>query len=129
MYWHLSEVEIKYLLMFINVYIGSRVPLELKRYRDLSRHFKVPQNSIYCLHFLKNYKIWKRRPCFIPQVTCSVLSVGVLSVSSLLCDVFFTVWEHMCSVHGLSDIATVTKEGVFLRMVNCVIKSQFCAVQ
>ncbi len=43
---------------------------------------------------LKNYKIWMLRPCFIPEVACSVLSVGIFSVSSLLRDVFSTAWEH-----------------------------------
>ncbi len=43
---------------------------------------------------LKNDRIWKLILCFIPKVTCSVLFVGVLSVSSLLCNVFFTTWGH-----------------------------------
>ncbi len=77
--------------------IASRVLLELRCYSDLSQHIKEPQNSIYCLNFFKNDKIWKLRvlrPCFIPEAACSVFSVSVLSVSSLLCDVFFTAWEH-----------------------------------
>ncbi len=74
--------------------------LELRHYSDLSRHIKEPQNGIYCLYFLKNDKIWKLRPCFVE--TCSVLSVGVLSVSYLLRSVC-VVWEW----HGLSDIATL----------------------
>ncbi len=93
------------------------MPLELGRNSDLSRHIKEPQNGIYCLNFLQNDKIWKLRPCFIPEVTCSVLTVGMLSVSSLLHNVFFTVWEHgvVWEQHGLSDIATVTKEGGFFK--------------
>ncbi len=54
----------------------------IRQYSDLSQHIKEPQNVIYCLNFCKNYHILKRRPCFIPEVTCSVLSVSVLSVSS-----------------------------------------------
>ncbi len=58
-WWHLSAVEtFWYLLMFINVYFV------LYQGRDdwfmchlhcsnLSRHNEEPQNSIYCLHFLK----------------------------------------------------------------------------
>ncbi len=53
----------------------------IRQYSDLSQHIKEPQNGIYCLNFL-NYHILKRRPCFIPEVMCSVLSVSVLSVSS-----------------------------------------------
>ncbi len=68
--------------------------VELRHYSNLSRHIKEPQNSIYCLNFLQNDKNWKLRLCFIPKVTCSVLSVGVLSVYSLLRDVFFTAREH-----------------------------------
>ncbi len=45
--------------------------LELRQYSDLSRHIKEPQNCIYCL-------ILKKRPCFIPEVTYSVFSVGAL---------------------------------------------------
>ncbi len=40
---------------------------------------------------------------------------------------YFLLCENMICcvrVHGLLDIATVTKEGGFLRMVNCVMKSQ-----
>ncbi len=29
------------------------VPLELRKYSDLSRHIKEPQNGIYCLNFFK----------------------------------------------------------------------------
>ncbi len=78
---------------------------------------KEPQNNVYCLNFYKNDKIWKlkvMRPCFIQEVTCSVLSVCVLSVYSLLCHVLFhcvrtwcVVWEQHC----LSEIATVNKDG------------------
>uniref|UniRef100_A0A8C2F366 Transcription elongation regulator 1 n=1 Tax=Cyprinus carpio TaxID=7962 RepID=A0A8C2F366_CYPCA len=34
------------------------------------------------------------RPCFLPEVTCFVSSVCMLSVSSLLCGVFFTVYYY-----------------------------------
>ncbi len=49
--------------------------------------------------------------CFIPTVTCSVLSVHF----ALRCkSYFFTVWEYeVCN--GLLDIATVTKGGGSLR--------------
>ncbi len=91
--------------------------LEVRCYSDPSRHIKELQNSIYCLNFFKkNDKNWKLRPCFLSEVTCSVLSVGMLSVFSLLRNVFFTVWEH--ERHGLLDIATVTKEDGFSRRVN-----------
>ncbi len=70
--------------------IGSRATWT----EALQRSVKEPQNGIYCLNFLPNFKIWKLTLCFIPKVTCSVLSVGELSVSSLLRNVFFTVWEH-----------------------------------
>ncbi len=66
------------------------MPLELRQYSDLSQHIKEPQNGIYCLNFLQNDTILKLTPCFIPNVTCSVLSVGTFSVSSLLRNVFFT---------------------------------------
>ncbi len=49
---------------------------------------------IYCLNFLQNENIWKVRLCFILEVTCSVLSIGTLSVSTLLRFVFFTALEH-----------------------------------
>ncbi len=83
-YCRLSTVEIKYVLIFIHVYFMLlskyerwlvHVLLELRCYSDLSRHIKEPQNRIYGLNF------------------CSVLSIGVLSVSSLLRHVFFTAWE------------------------------------
>ncbi len=71
------------------------VPLELRCYSNLLWCIKEPQNGIYCLNLLKKKDTtWRRRLCFIPEVSCSVLSVGVLSVSSLLCNVFFTTWEH-----------------------------------
>ncbi len=100
--------------------------------------------TVTCHDTLKSYKtlfiVWisfflllKGRPCFIPEVTCSVFSVGVLSVFSLFPDVFFTVWEH--ERHGLLNIATVTKEDGFSRRVNsdfytCNSEfiSQFCLV-
>ncbi len=68
---------------------------ELRQYSDLSRHIKEPQNSIYCFNFFKKLRVL--RPCFIPEVTCSVFSVSVLSVSSLLCDVF-SLRENICVV-------------------------------
>ncbi len=82
----------------------------MRRYSELSHRIKEPQTHIYCLNFFKkNDTIWKLRLCFIPKVTCSVLSVGALSVSSLLHDVFFTAWCVAWERHGLSDVATVTK--------------------
>ncbi len=41
------------------------------------------------IFFNDDLKAESPRSCFISEVTCSV-SVGVLSVSSLLCNVFFT---------------------------------------
>ncbi len=70
------------------------VPLKIKHYSKLSPHIKEPQNAIYSLNFLKNEKIGKLGLCFIQKVTCSVLSVSTLAVSSLLCNVFFTVWRE-----------------------------------
>ncbi len=46
---------------------------------------------------LKSLKFELKNPAetlFIPEIICTVLSVGVLSVSSLLRDVFFTPLEH-----------------------------------
>jgi len=63
----------------------------LQQYSDLSQHIKEPQN---CLNFFENYKIWPFRLCYISKVTCSVLSVDALSMSSLLRDVFYIVWKH-----------------------------------
>ncbi len=46
--------------------------------------------TVFIVEFLKNYKVLKLRLCFIPKVTCSVLSVCALSVFSLLHNVIFT---------------------------------------
>ncbi len=81
-----SAVEIKYFLMFIHVYFMLYVNMKrrsvhvfaLRQYSDLSRYIEEPQNGIYCLNFFKN------------DSNLSALSVCTLSVSSLLCDVFFT---------------------------------------
>ncbi len=62
------------------------------------QHIQKPQNVIYCFNFIQNDKIWKRSICFILDVTCSVLSIGTLSVSSLTCDVFLSAWEHDATV-------------------------------
>ncbi len=51
----------------------------------------VLQKAIYCLKFLQNDKIRKRSLCFIPEVTCSVLSVGVCQ---------FSLRENVCSVRA-----------------------------
>ncbi len=48
--------------------------------------------NLFCEFF--NNLIYKQLLSFMYKVTCSVLSVGALSVSSLLHDVFFTAWEH-----------------------------------
>ncbi len=60
----------------------------------LSRHIRATKR------YLLFDEILKLRPCFIPEVACSVFSVGVLPVSSLLCDVFFTAWELECIVRA-----------------------------
>ncbi len=53
--------------------------------------FKEPQNGMCCLNFFKKMTKFESED-FIPKVTCSVLSVGALRVSSLLHDLFFTAW-------------------------------------
>ncbi len=65
---------------------------ELRQYSDLS-HIKEPNNGILLFEFLLkllNLKAEGPEALFRIKVTCCVFSVGVLSVSSLLCDVFFT---------------------------------------
>ncbi len=54
------------------------MPLELRRYSDLSRHIKESQNSIYSLNFLQNGKIWKLRLCFIYKVAGHSQSVKIV---------------------------------------------------
>ncbi len=78
---------------------------------DLSGHIKEPQNGIYCFNFFFK-KMWKAETFFFfNNVTFSVLSVCMLSVSS--CSTMYfslrtcVAWE----CHGLSVIATVTKGG------------------
>ncbi len=75
----------------------------------LLRSIKEPQNSIYCFYFLQNDQIWKLRLCFIPKVICSLL--------------------------GLSDVATVTKgAGLCGGSIECLVllgntshyRSQMC---
>ncbi len=68
----------------------SSLPFELRHYSNLSQHIKKSQNAIYCLNVLKKDTIWKLTLCFIPKVTCSVLSASPF----FLRDVFFTVWVH-----------------------------------
>ncbi len=77
---------------------------------------KEPQNGIYCLNFSKNYKILNLRvliPCFIPEVTCSVVCRRIVSFLFALQCIFHcmrtwcVVWERYC----LSEIATVTVGG------------------
>ncbi len=116
---HLKQDTFWYSFMFILCFSLVKrkrwlvhVTLELRHYSKLSPHIKELQNSIYCLNFLK-ITIWKGRLWLIPKVTGSVLSVGALSVSSLLHNVFFTVWER----NGLSDQAKVTK--VFAKCQLC----------
>ncbi len=81
--------------------------LEPRHFSDLSPHIKEPQNCIFLFEFLKNNKIWKLRLCLIPKVSCSALSLGALSVSSLHRNVFL-LHENMWEQHCLSNIATVT---------------------
>ncbi len=96
--------------MFILCYVKRKrwsvhVPLKMKHY--LSPHIKEPQNAIYYINFLKNEKIGKLRLCFIQKITCSVLSVSTLAVSSLLCKAFFTVWHERtmaCREHSNSNL-------------------------
>ncbi len=78
------------------------------------------QNGIYCLNFFKNNNLKSESPETLFHIRSNLLCT--LSVSSLLCDVFFTAWEHgvLWERHCLSGIATVTKEDGSLRMVNCV---------
>ncbi len=80
-------------MLYVNMKRRSAHVFELRQYSDLSRHIKESQNGIYCLNFFKNDKNLKLRvlrPCFISEEICAVFSVDTLSVSSLLCDVFFT---------------------------------------
>ncbi len=56
---------------------------------------KSPKSVFIVWVSLKIDKIWMLTLCFIPNITCSVLSVGALSVSSLISDVFSTEWEHV----------------------------------
>ncbi len=57
------------------------MPLEVRQYSDLVQHIKEPQHGIYYLLFeFLFFFFWERelRPCLIPEVICSVLSVSVL---------------------------------------------------
>ncbi len=67
---------------------------------------KEPQNCIYCLNFSQIGKIWKLKPCFIPELTCSLFLVAVLSISSLLRNVFFT-----CNVYQRGGVYPDETEG------------------
>ncbi len=91
------------------------MPLQLRLYSDLSQHIKEPQNCIYCLHFLKNLKIWKRR-----HASRNLLCIVCRSIVSFLFGIFHRMrtqcvaWE----CYGSSDIATVTKGTRSLQRVN-----------
>ncbi len=80
--------------------LSFHVPLELRRYSDLSQHIKEPHIKCYLLfQFLtkKKTKI-ESRLYFIPKVTCSVFSVRTFSMSCLLRDLFFTAWRESAIV-------------------------------
>ncbi len=122
-------VELKYVLMFIRIYLmlyvmkrrSVHVPLELRWYSDLSWHIKEPQNSIYCFNFLKkNKKKLKAENLF--HTRSNLLSLVCLHFVSFLfaqrCIFYFVrTWCVVWEWHGLSDIAAVTKDGGFLRSV------------
>ncbi len=63
----------------------------------------------------KNDNIWKLRLCFIPKVTCFILSIGTLSVCSFFSNVFFTD-NILCGVRVARFVGhtTVTKGGARL---------------
>ncbi len=96
-YWSLSAVERSYLLMFIHVYFTLYL-VNVKRCRlnwaaTVIWHDTLKSNKTVFIVWisLKNDRIWKLRLCFIPKVTCSVLSVGTLCplcsvVNHLLCE-------------------------------------------
>ncbi len=80
---------------------------ELRQYSDLSRQTK--HNTKWYLLF----KLFLNDPETLFHIRSNLLCLlcRVLSVSSLLCCVFFTAWERVCSVerHCLSVMTTVTK--------------------
>ncbi len=74
-------------------------------YSDLQWHIK--EHLLFEFLTKWQFESWD---CFMSNVTCSFLSDGVSSVSSLLRDVFFMTWERVAWESGmLSDVATVTK--------------------
>ncbi len=103
--------------------IGSHVAWTEAFQWSVTSH-KKSNKTVFIVWISLKMTICKLRICFILKVTCSFMSVGTLAVYSLLCDVFFTVWEHVAwERHGLSNVATVTKGVGFLRMANCMEKS------
>ncbi len=71
--------------------IGSHAPLEL-------RQFVKTHEMLFIVWFLKNVQIWELRQLFHTRpVTCSVLSVCMLSVSSAPRCIFHCV-RTLCSV-------------------------------
>ncbi len=96
----------KKIKLIYNIISGPQRTVHNKKQEAVHDPFKEPQNGNYWLklNFLKDDNIWKLRLCFIPIVTCSVLPVSMLSVSSLLHDVFFTAWEQFtqwCGIRGI----------------------------
>ncbi len=134
-YWCLSMVKIKYisdvhpcLFHVLNKYEKTNGSFRLRWGNTVIFYDTLKSHNMYLLfEFLKNDQIWKLTPCFIPQVTFSLLSVRVLSVFSFTSWCIFHCVRTWCVVwegHCLSNIATVTKEGKFLRRVNSPLSLQ-----
>ncbi len=70
------------------------MPLELRRYSDPSQHVKKPQKYIF--EFLKKWQNLKDEPLFHTKSNLLCLVCWLLSVSSLLRDVFFTELKTWC---------------------------------
>ncbi len=90
------------------------MPLELRRYSDLARYIKEPQNGIYCLN-LEKWQHFKAETLFHTR-------------SNLLClvcrHIVSVLFAPHCIFHCVRtwcvvwDVATVTKGGGSLRGVN-----------
>ncbi len=80
----------------------------------------------YLFEFLKNDTIWKLRPCFIPKVTCSVLSCLSACCQFSLCYLMYIAWEHDVWLQSGMDVgqSNHNKGRGSLRRVNCNYFSQ-----
>ncbi len=88
------------------------VPLELRRYSDLSWHIKGPQNSIYRLNAEALYHTKSDLLCLVCRHVVSFLFAPrcIFHYIRTWC----VAWKH----HGLLDVATVTKGDRSLQRVN-----------